>query len=707
MKKKKGFTLVELLVVIAILAILAAVSVVGYLGFTEKAKDSNDNTLITQLNQVLQADEVLDGKPKTMSEALNVLEENGFVVENLTPTSSKNEFVYDISQNRFKIFNQKEIEQLNDANYWYIVKDVDSLNAMKAKCSVYLVDSFVVEGDLELTYGFDGLNSGVAKLTLNNSNGKAENLILNTNASQIIVNASEDNVSHFGSADTVLVTAVAPNSYHEYGSLRKLEVNSGHVEFMPNSKVDEIYITSANAKVTVTDQVTDYDNITVVVADGVELPEGSVTLPEGDNQIIQEVLVSTSDELIKELGKKKKAEALPGVSITDHVSAFVKLNNDITLSDSLTLSSASFWKVTKKIDLNGKTLKLGTSGLKINTDLTCIIENGTLDYETKVNQIYINGDIDENSKPHIYMNNVSFANVGSGNNAGGHVIESSSYYDLYLNECTYKSSVELINTKDGKSNVIINGGRYEMTTANYNLFTNKGNLTINDGYFTAVCSSSGTGVIKNEGKLTVNGGEFNNPKGAALSNVGQATLNGGKFLSKSCSKCPIYASGTTGLTHYIYSVYSGGAADSFITINDGVYIEGVHGGLAVTSGGAEINGGSIKTVKCETHAGTSHYALYLAGERGNTAITINGGEFTSLDKVAMFVGNSNDGGLQQDARVFVKGGTFNGGGADKKAVHLDKKNGYLSILGGKFTSDLSDLELGLTPKKQGDYYIVG
>lgn len=305
------------------------------------------------------------------------------------------------------------------------------------------------------------------------------------------------------------------------------------------------------------------------------------------------------------------------------------------------------------------------------------------------------------------MNNVSFANVGSGNSAGGHVIDSSSYYDLYLNECTYKSSVELINTDDGKSNVIINGGRYEMTTANFNLFTNKGNLTINDGYFTAVCSSSGTGVIKNEGKLTVNGGEFNSPKGAALSNVGQATLNGGKFLSKSCSKCPIYASGTTNLTHYIYSVYSGGAADSFITINDGVYIEGVHGGLAVTSGGAEINGGSIKTVKCETHAGTSHYALYLAGERGNTAITINGGEFTSLDKVAMFVGNSNDGGLQQDARVFVKGGTFNGGGADKKAVHLDKKNGYLSILGGKFTSDLSDLELGLTPKKQGDYYIVG
>lgn len=39
--KKKGFTLVELLVVIAILAILATVSILGYTSFTKKAKDSN------------------------------------------------------------------------------------------------------------------------------------------------------------------------------------------------------------------------------------------------------------------------------------------------------------------------------------------------------------------------------------------------------------------------------------------------------------------------------------------------------------------------------------------------------------------------------------------------------------------------------------------------------------------------------------------
>ena len=99
-KIRKGFTLVELLVVIAILAILAAVSVVGYLSFTDKAKESNDISLTAQMNTVLEANEALEGKAKTMSEALAVLEENGLVVEKLTPTSKGYSYVYDAAEGR-------------------------------------------------------------------------------------------------------------------------------------------------------------------------------------------------------------------------------------------------------------------------------------------------------------------------------------------------------------------------------------------------------------------------------------------------------------------------------------------------------------------------------------------------------------------------------------------------------------------------------
>ncbi len=53
--KMKGFTLVELLVVIAILAILATVATVGYTAFIESATVSNDNSLAAQLNQFMVA----------------------------------------------------------------------------------------------------------------------------------------------------------------------------------------------------------------------------------------------------------------------------------------------------------------------------------------------------------------------------------------------------------------------------------------------------------------------------------------------------------------------------------------------------------------------------------------------------------------------------------------------------------------------------
>ena len=55
---KKGFTLVELLVVIAILAILATVSVVGYTAFIEKAHQSVAMQEMTQIRNALVAEDI-------------------------------------------------------------------------------------------------------------------------------------------------------------------------------------------------------------------------------------------------------------------------------------------------------------------------------------------------------------------------------------------------------------------------------------------------------------------------------------------------------------------------------------------------------------------------------------------------------------------------------------------------------------------------
>ena len=58
---KKGFTLVELLVVIAILAILATVSVVGYTSFINRANESTAQQELVQLRDYAIAVDMTSG----------------------------------------------------------------------------------------------------------------------------------------------------------------------------------------------------------------------------------------------------------------------------------------------------------------------------------------------------------------------------------------------------------------------------------------------------------------------------------------------------------------------------------------------------------------------------------------------------------------------------------------------------------------------
>ena len=60
--KRKGFTLVELLVVIAILAILAATAVVGYTSFIKKANRSNALSELNQIRNVITTSIIVDGE---------------------------------------------------------------------------------------------------------------------------------------------------------------------------------------------------------------------------------------------------------------------------------------------------------------------------------------------------------------------------------------------------------------------------------------------------------------------------------------------------------------------------------------------------------------------------------------------------------------------------------------------------------------------
>ena len=101
---KKGFTIVELVIVIAVVAILAAVLIPTFVSVTNKAKQSADIQACRQMNTYLAVNEVTDGK--TIQEVYTTLKEGGMSAENYKPLSSNTYYFWDETLNRILYTNE-------------------------------------------------------------------------------------------------------------------------------------------------------------------------------------------------------------------------------------------------------------------------------------------------------------------------------------------------------------------------------------------------------------------------------------------------------------------------------------------------------------------------------------------------------------------------------------------------------------------------
>ena len=245
---KKGFTIVELVIVVAVIAILAAVLIPTFSGIIRKANESKDNQLIKNLNTAIAAD--VDGD-KTMAAAIAAAAEFGFDLAKIDAKVEGNEILWDSVANVFCYLNDGTVEYLGEvankgagAQLWIIDTDGDdkthdtyssyvaNVEAGKTVVANHSIDTTACEG---VNVEYKGAN----------------NVDIYTNGGVLTVDAPSATVDSFGYSTEVYVNAVSANTFNLYGKAGYLEVAAGqHVVLKSGSKVNAIFAdASSNVEV--------------------------------------------------------------------------------------------------------------------------------------------------------------------------------------------------------------------------------------------------------------------------------------------------------------------------------------------------------------------------------------------------------------------------------------------------------------------------
>lgn len=229
--KKKAFTLVELLVVIAIIAILAVAGVVGYVVFTKKAAQSNDTSLVSQLNEYMAAASSTDNI-NTVSDARDLLVQDGIDLASLKLTAKGYRPAFDIASKKFVKVNKESPEDYSgkaEDLFVFVSNEADATTFTNAGYSVYLQNGFNV-ATLNVKSGVDvGENNGISAINYTSTDTKE--VVIRTKGDQCIltVDAPNGDVLFYGFAKKIDVKDVKLTSLHIYGATNQLQVEKGHV----------------------------------------------------------------------------------------------------------------------------------------------------------------------------------------------------------------------------------------------------------------------------------------------------------------------------------------------------------------------------------------------------------------------------------------------------------------------------------------------
>ena len=516
--KKKGFTIVELVIVIAVIAVLAAVLIPTFVNLTRKANISADTVLVKNLNTSLSSDAK---EHKTMHDALEAAKANGYDIAKIQTKANGNKILWDSKNDCFVYLD-------SDKDKIVYIPDTKSVDVENK--DLWVISNEVSDTYSTYLYGYEetsvtakyGLDVGECAITsVTYTEQTAGTVAVRTTAGTLTLNAPNATVNHYGGADEVYVNDVATATYNIFGVVSFIQVAEGeHVVLKAGSSVSGLFVSGDKSCVEVENG---QENVVKSDADGVtaDSVKDSATKFGGGNGTEQNPYIIRNVEHMKNIG---------------------------------TIETESFYKVAdgvKVIDLSGYkevVLKGSFDGNNVVfTNLQSRLFNGVYAPATNKSEIK-NFEVDHTAKISgaygaALINNVYNDLVLSSITMHGYIEASNAFgasfvgmgrngANITINSCT--SDVKIVNTSAEPSagfvGFLMNSGNLEINNSSF-----KGSIFTNESTSTAKAYkyySQAVGSIKVDGNNVTNNLLVENENWFKFSSISVTKEQDGYYVEK-------------------------------------------------------------------------------------------------------------------------------------------------------------------------------
>ena len=292
--KRRGFTILELVIVIAVIAILAGVAIPTFAGVVKKARISARTQMAQSINKLLAVDEASNGKPTSMYDATRAMIENGIDIDRFMSDGGL-ALSWDQEDNRVAVVDEDfntvythdgdELPE-NKTLIWQVVNEIPDDSAT----SIYLADGFVGE-DIHVSVGVDvGDNLNIKSILYTDEDEENKSILIRANGKETVtdISNSSDEITLLGEADKTSLRNGEINDKNKlsiYETLADFSIYSGNAVIKSGASVEIVRLLSEkqesislvveNGNVTITGE-----DFTLVIEEGAHV--GSILGADGN-----------------------------------------------------------------------------------------------------------------------------------------------------------------------------------------------------------------------------------------------------------------------------------------------------------------------------------------------------------------------------------------------------------------------------------------